>query len=146
MATLLEHTRDYLITQNVGRRPSIAGARPPLWLEPRHGVPAPGEGQNATETDNDVVVGLFISGGVTLPRHNGFMRTDGIDFWIRARTPPLAVSFEKDLRASLNDKRGWDMAGLYVAESLIFRDIQRIGSDDQGWAFVTEYLITTFTQ
>jgi hypothetical protein len=148
MPNLLDYVNDYLIAQNIVRDPRVAGAKPPLWIEPRDGVPAPGESpkNNTVEVGADIVAGVFKAPGVTTGRHNGFHRIDGIDFLIRVRKAPMVDDFEKSLRAALHDKRGWTMEGLYVAESLIFRELSRLGSNDQGWAFSTGYTFQTFTQ
>jgi hypothetical protein len=148
MPNLLDYVNDYLIAQNLVRDPRVAGSKPPLWLEPRDGVPAPGESpkNNSTEMGPDIVVGAFNAQGIATGRHNGFMRIDAVDFWIRVRRAPLVDDFEKSLRTALHDKRGWSMTGLYVAESLVFRELQRIGADQSGWTFTTQYTFQTFTQ
>ena len=138
-ADLLTPLRDYLVAQEVVRVPRVAGDEPPLWLEPRDGVPAPGEGQNETEGGPDVVLGAFRVTGIAPRRHEGFIRIDAVDFWLRSRTPQLAQQTHDLLRDALNDKRGWIMAGLRIEESLMFRDLQRLSSDANGWTYTTEF-------
>lgn len=146
MALLLEHFRDHLVSRGLVRKPAVAGVLPPLWLEPRNGAPAPGEGNNATERHPDVVIAAFMSGGVPAQRHEGFFRYDGIDIQLRARTAPLALTFESNLRATINDQRQLDMAGLTVIECLQFRPLQSLGRDEHSFDYVTEYLLQTWQQ
>lgn len=133
---LLEYVRTYLVAEGLVKVPNTAGALPPLVLEPRNGAPAPAEGDFE---DEDLVISAFIASGIPSVRHEGFIRTDAVDFWVRATTPRDAVAFDQELVPLLHDKRGWDMAGLEVIESLQFRALQRLSSGPQGWTFTTEY-------
>ncbi len=142
---LLEHLREHLITAGLVRKPAAAGALPPMWLEPRDGVKAPGEG-TTTERHPDLIVGAFMSGGVISQRHQGFFRFDGVDIHLRARTAPIALRFESDLRAAINDRRNVDFAGLTIIECLQFRPLQSLGRDEQSFDYVTEYLLQTWQQ
>lgn len=148
MANLLDHVNDYLVAQNLVRDPRIAGPKPPLWVEPRNGTPAPGESPkgNATEVGADIVVGAFNAPGVSLGRHNSHRRIEAVDFDIRVRKAPLVDDFYKSLRAALHDKRGWTMAGLWLSESLAYRELQRLGADENGWIFTTQFTFETSTQ
>lgn len=150
MATdLLNPLRDYLIAQNIVRKPSVAPPggdpnRPPLWVEPRNGVPAPGEsiGGPPVETGPLVVVGIFESTGIAPDRHEGFIRDQHVDFRLRSKTAVAALEPKELIRRHLNDRRSWEMAGLHVEESLMFRDWQRLGSDDQSFDWVAEFSFT----
>lgn len=151
MATdLLNPLRDYLISVGIVRKPSVAGVGaplawvPPLWVEPRNGVPAPGEsiGGPPVETGLLVVVGVFESTGIAPDRHEGFIRDQHVDFRLRSKTAVAALEPKELIRQHLNDRRSWDMAGLHVEESLMFRDWQRLGSDDQSFDWVAEFSFT----
>lgn len=139
MPDLLDAIRTELVSANVVRTPRTAGSEPPMWLQPRNGAPAPGEGNNATERGATAVVSAFLSGGITSQRHEGFIRTDTVDFWLRVTTPQEAVSIESAIRAALNDKRGWTMGGLPMIETLQIRSMQPLGANEQAFSFVTEY-------
>lgn len=144
-AELLPPLRDYLIAQGIVRRPSVAGALAPLWLDPRKGVPAPGEGTNATEKNNDVVLGAFqVSGFPRPPYEASVLRMDAVDVWIRARIAPLAYQKADAIIAALNDKRQFDMAGLTIVECLLFRPLQRLGSDENGFDFTMQFSFERF--
>lgn len=57
---LLSALRAELVTAGLVRRPSDAGALPPLFIEPIDGPPAPGE-REAPETDGTLVVTARLS-------------------------------------------------------------------------------------
>jgi hypothetical protein len=146
---LLNPLRDYLVGQGIVRKPATPAPGgnpdlPPLWLEPRNGVPAPGESPNtnAIEVGPRVVVGAFESTGIAPDRHEGFVRDQHVDFRVRAKFAPDALAIKEQIRQYLNDRRSWDMAGLHVEESLMFRDWQRLGSDDQSFDWTAEFSFT----
>ena len=137
---LLPHLRDYLVAQGLVRRPGVAGAAHPLWLDPREGVPAPGEGTNATEVDADVVLGAYQVGGIPRARFDqSYLRTDAIDVWIRARIAPFAYRTADPIIAALADKRQFDLAGLTIVECLLFRPLQKLGSDENGFDYTMQF-------
>lgn len=145
-AYLLESLRNYLISEGVVRKPSVAGSDPPMWLEPRNGVPAPGEGQNATERGTTAVLGAFVSGGIPPGDYDTFQRTDAVDIRLRTSNPMVAQDLEAEIRDALLDsqglgygKRNWSMDGMHIIETRMFRDLQRLGSDDQSYDWVVEY-------
>ena len=140
MADLLTPLRDHLVTQGIVRRPREATpVAPPLWLEPRDGVPAPGEGQNTVEKGSDAVLGAFRTTGIAPRRHEGFIRLDAIDIWLRTTSPKRAFDIHDQLRLALNDKRHWMMSTLLIEESLLFRDLQRIAATRDAFTFTTEF-------
>lgn len=136
---LLTYLRDYLVSEGLVRVPRVAGAAPPLYLEPKEGVVAPGEAENATESHPTLVLGAFRATGVAPRRHQSFIRIDMIDLVVRAANPRPAFDLHDELRGALVDKRHWSMAGLLIEESLMFRDLQRVSSDANGWTFTTEF-------
>lgn len=140
MADLLDSLRTHLVAEGIVRVPAAAGPLPPLWLEPRDGTPAPGEGNNLAERHPTTVLGAFRATGIAPSRHEGFIRREAVDFWIRVSQPQLAFGVHDQLRGALNDRRQWDMAGLTISESLMFRDLQRLAADSGGWTFVTEFV------
>lgn len=139
---LLDNLRQYLINQGVVRAPRVAGPLPPMWIAPRFGCPAPGQtdGLNApTEVGNDLVVAIVPTTDIPPARYEGWLRRNHVQFIIRARIAPLALSFENTVRANINDRRGWMMASVPIIESLIFRGLQPLGSDNLGYTFTCEY-------
>lgn len=136
---LLTALREHLVAQGVVRKPVVAGAAPPLWLEPKNGVPAPGEGQNATEIGPDLVVGAFLTGGFAPPPYGSFIRKPIIDVRFRGREHPIVETTELAITKALIDKRDWFMGQLYVIECEQWRALQRLGSDEQGFEYVTAY-------
>ena len=139
---LLEHLRDHLIAQNIVRRPrdTTPAGKPPMWLEPKLGVPGPGEGQNTTEVGPDIVIGAYDSTGIAnQPYIAEYLRRPHVELRYRSRTAPLARQTARLIYSALCDKRGWYMAGLWIYQSLVCRDFQRVGSDEQGYEYLAEY-------
>lgn len=141
---LLNAVRDHLVAQAVVRKPSVAGGLPPLWLEPRLGTPAPGEGNNPVEVGSTIVLAAYQTGGIASPPYESFRRRDIVEFRLRSSTAPVALTTEQALRANLADKRNWTMGGLQVIESSEWRALSRLGSDEQGFEFLVAYLFETF--
>jgi hypothetical protein len=138
---LLENLRAYLATQGVVRSPRTAGSLPPLWVAPRFGCPAPGQtdGLQTVEVGTDLVAAINPATDIPPARYEGWLRKNHIELIIRARIVPLALSFENAVRANINDRRGWIMGSVPIIESLLFRGLQPLGSDNLGYTFVCEY-------
>lgn len=144
MADLLSDMRAYLIAQGIVRKPSVAGAVPPMWLEPKLGVPAPGEGNNPTEV-GDPVLGGFTTGGFALgPYQDSFARQPILQINYRGNSPQAIQALELEITKRLADKRDWMMATTYLVESSLWQPLQRIGSDEQGWEFSSAYSFQTY--
>ncbi len=142
---LLIELREYLDAQNVARRPDAAGSDPPLWLEPRSGVPAPGEG-SGTGVGATVVLGAFLNSGIPPESYESFQRQDIVEFWIRTTTAPAAKTVERQLRSRLQDKRQWQMSGMLVIESNLWRPLQLITSDVQAFTYTLAFWFQTYFQ
>jgi hypothetical protein len=126
--------------QGIVRKPSVAGSLPPLWLEPRLGVPAPGEGNDPTEVGADAVIGAWTSSGIaphTLQRrpahrlhrhpHADEDRADcAPDRGADPRRPPGQAELA-------------DVAGMTIIETLMYRELQSLGSDEQGFDWVMTF-------
>ena len=134
LMNLLENLSDYLVNQQgIARDPQTPGALPPLYIDPRDGVPAP----DATTT---VVVGAMLTGGIRPEPRMDELRKDIVDVWIRSRTSPQAFAFEEQLRPALIDRVDWQMGAMWVGESLQWRALQRFSSDSDGYVFTTAYI------
>lgn len=148
MSTLLDEARDYLIAQGLVRKPRVAGAAYPLWIEPREGAPGPRnpqvEAAATTESNDDLVISAFKTTGVAVERHRGWEQIQMIEFWFRGRTYPLISDFYTLFRPKFADKRSWTMGTLYVLESLNYTELQRIGADENGWTFTAEFSFELF--
>ena len=148
MADLLTDLRDYLIARGLVRKPSVAGAAIPLWVEPREGVKAPNEGDSDTEK-GDPVIGMFLTGGVPAKPFESSLREPVIDFHFRASTAQKAIRAHRDLRAALIDQRQVQVGAQTVIDIEEWRALSRLSSDEQGftyvWAIWTQtYALTTF--
>lgn len=139
MPNLLTAVRDHLVSQNIVRKPSVAGSVPPLWLEPALGTPAPGEGNNPIEVGSDLVLGAFLTGGFAPAPYGSFLRKPIVDIRFRGKSPQNIETTELAITKALIDKRDWTMGGLYVVECEQWRPLQRLGSDEQGFEFVVAF-------
>lgn len=144
MALLLKDLRSYLVGEGVVRVPSVAGPAPPLWLEPKHGTPAPGEGNNPTERGTDAVLAAFREGGPPARSYESFLRTDLVDLRIRTTTATRADELEIALRAALIDKRGWTMGTRTVVESGQLSGLDRLAADEQSFTYQVVYWFQTY--
>ncbi len=150
MATpnLLSAFRTYLVAEGLARVPATAGAAHPLWLEPRDGAPAPGEGVSATEKDANLVISAFLATPIPRGVFEAEFRTDVIDVWIRSAKASTAHDFEPLLRTAIigatYGKRDWMMGGVRIIESREWRAMQRLGSSPQGFTYVISYLFERY--
>jgi hypothetical protein len=144
--SLLDELRDYFVAQGIARIPRVAGAAPPMWLDPRHGVPAPGEGDNATEKGTDAVLGAYLNpgGGVPAQPYESWLRGDIVEIRYRTTTGPRAFELERQVRAALVDKRDWQMAGVRVIESEEWLALARLDSDDQAFTYRSAYVFQLY--
>jgi hypothetical protein len=141
--------RDYLVAQGLARVPRVAGVAHPLYIQPRLGAPAPGEapprGDPAgPEVDADVVLALFPTGGFSPGPYEAAWRLPTVDLRIRSRKAYMARQVEEPISLALVDKREWMMGSLQVIESLMWRPLQPLGSDAQGFDHVVSYRFQVF--
>jgi hypothetical protein len=144
MPDVLTACRTHLIDLGLVRDPRQAGDAPPMWLHPRNGVPAPGEGENAIEVGPTLVTALFRSGGIPSKPYESFMRQPTVDLRIRSKTAPDATDLEAQIRAALVDQRNWLMGGLRVIDCEEWRALAPLGSDQQGFDWVASYLFQLY--
>lgn len=139
---LMDYLRDWLIAQNVVRKPSVAGSLPPLYLSP-DAIPAPGDGQAPNRSDNIVIAATWAP-ETPSARHEGFMSMDSVAFWLRTRTTPQAIETHHMLRGLLHDQRHYDMAGLVVQESLLEQGLAFTGGPAQALTHKCQYRFAYF--
>lgn len=146
MADLLQSFRDHLIANGIARKPSVAGSAPPMWLERKQGVPAPGEGDNATEIGATLVLGAFMATGIPPRPYEGFIRTDGVQLILRADNASRLRPLEEAIRELVNDRRDFILgSGLWIESMYLFRDMSIIDRDpEQGCTASLEYQATTW--
>lgn len=136
---LLPSMRQYLINAGVCRRPKDAGTRPPMWLDPKKGVPYPAqtEGLGPNES-SDFVLAAYPSTGVPSAAYEGFIVKRNVTIWYRNMFSPPIQAIHEQIRGLLHDRRNYSMNGLLINESLFFRDIQRIEADERGYLYNCE--------
>lgn len=142
MPNLLTELRAHLVTAGVVRAPTVPGSLPVLWIEPRLGVPAPGEtpaGGSASQAGATAVAGAFITGGFAPQPYESFMRRPIVDFRLRTSTALAAEQLELAITAALIDRRDFMLGALYVIECEQWRALTRLGSDAQGFEFMASY-------
>jgi hypothetical protein len=138
MPRLLEALKTHLITQGLVRSPRTAGSLPPLWLQPRLGVPAPGEipSGGATVEAGDPVVAAFISGGFPVERFESAWRRPTVEIRIRASKAPTGEDLGESILAATIDQTNWLMGGRQIIESQMWRPLTPLGSDEQGFDYL----------
>lgn len=139
---LLTALREHLVGEGIVRKPAVAGPVPPCYVEPRDGCPAPGQLSGTEQAD--VVVALFASGGFPARPFESWWKQETVDVYVRAKRAPDAFPLADAIRSAVVDRRGWVMDALPVVESLEWRPLQRLGSDDDGWTFVWSGAFQTF--
>lgn len=136
--TLLSALREDLVDRGIVRKPSVAGPASPMWLEPRVGVPAPGEGDVPVEVGQDMVLGAYLTGGISPQPYGSFLRKAIIDIRYRCSHPKLAEQAYVDITAALIDRRDFTLGGTtYIVECEEWRSLQRLGSDQQSFDYVS---------
>lgn len=138
---LLPNLRTHLITAGIVRDPTATGALPPMWLDPKQGTPAPGEGQG-TEISADAVVGAYLNpaGGIPARPFESSLRADIVEFRLRTKTAPRAVVLEKAIRAALIDRRNFDLAALRVVDCEEWRALTRLATRDDAYEYLFSYV------
>ena len=135
---LLVALRDQLVSDGIVRSPGTPGALPPLWIQPRLGVPAPGEtpsGGTAAQS-GDPVAGAFISGGFPVARFESAWRRPTVEVRIRASKAPAAEDLGEAILAATIDRTDWLMGSRHIIESQMWRPLTPAGSDEQGFDYL----------
>lgn len=152
MATpnLLSAFRNYLVSEGLVRKPSVAGSSPPMWVEPTDGAIAPGEAESAVADDDSLVLSAFLSTPIPRGTFEAELRTDVIDVYLRAKDAITAQDFEPGLRravigGAVGDNLNWDMAGVRIIESLEWTGLQPLGRGAQGYTGRVSYLFERYT-
>jgi hypothetical protein len=141
--SLVPYVREFLILQGLVRNPATAAPAenpdlPPAFLDPRDGVPGPGD-RKGTEAGTNLTLGINRATGVPTSRFAGQLRLDAVEFVIRGRKPQHAGDFELALQPLLHDQRGYDLGGIRIEESLLFRGFQPIEHTSQAYTATMEF-------
>lgn len=142
-AQLLTALRDHLAGEGIVREPGVAGPAAPMWLEPRQGVPAPGDKQ-PPERGDDAVLGAFVTGGIPPRAYESWQRRPIVDLRFRTINAVRAHELDELIRAQLIDRRNWLMGGLRVIESQLWRDFQPLIFDEQAFTYVAAYVFQLY--
>jgi hypothetical protein len=143
-SALLPNFVAFLRDNDLARRPSDATDQelPPVWIDPRTGVPYPGqiEGMEPEESHPNVVMAVYPSPGIPSQPFQGFYRQDIAQLYIRARLSPLVRSTFEAIRAIIHDQRNYSLHGLQVNQSMLYRDLTRVSSDNDGFVYDCEFI------
>ena len=146
--TLLPCLRTYLAGLEVVRDPNTPNnTLPPLWLDPWRGTPYPGqaEGVGKYGLHPTLVLAAYPETGIPSQPFQGFYRQKAVTIFLRGKTsPPVQAMFEQGLLANLHDKRNFLMDTLQINQSMNYRDLQRVGADENGFIYSCEFLFDLF--
>lgn len=138
-SVLLPALRRHLVDLDIVRNPRVAGSEPPLWLEPKNGLNAPGEGKVAVERGATLVLGAYFTGGFAPAPYNSPIRKPIVDIRFRGISPAEIERADMEIYAAIADKRDWMMDDAYVLECQQWRALSRLGSGPQGYEYVSAY-------
>lgn len=153
-AAILTAFREDLIALDLVRRPSDAGARPPMHVEPKEGAPGPGE-REGIEDDPAVVLSIFNGGelGEGTGYEAALRRRAVVDVRYRAADNAAVrrvFALDAAIRASLvtparNYGYGFMLgtaAPVFVHQAAIWGGLGPLGRGrDVGFDFVAKYLL-----
>lgn len=107
-------------------RDTPTGSVPRLLIEPDLGTPKP---DGADETS----AAIFHIGGIPARPREKFMRQIAVDFRIRSLDVRDTWAFHAQVRDELIDRQQWLMGSTEVLDCQELRELQRTGSDDDGF-------------
>lgn len=148
--------RNELVTQGIVRKPNIAGAHPPMHIEPVDGAPAPG-GRKPPEDDATLVITLAFDSELPDSGFDGYRRRVIVNVRYRSKTTAglqRAHATHAAIMAAVIDRAdygfGWvmDAAGtpLDILSSSVYGGLGRIGSSkEQGYDEVARLLFEVRT-
>jgi hypothetical protein len=143
---ILSAVRDHLFAKGIVRKPTVPGSLPPMWVEPMQGLRGPKKpGEPATTEDStDLVLGAFLTGGIAPGRFESWWRQPIIDVRYRGWSVPTIEATELLITKALADRVDFMLApstpsATYSVEGEQWRALQRLGSDEQGYEYVSAY-------
>lgn len=153
-ATLLPNLRAFMITAGLVRLPATAGDFPPMWLDPKRGIPYPGqteglgasEGTNKDDGRGGLVVAAYPATGIPSGPHEGFLVKKAAAIWYRSLKSPTIQSFHEQIRGLLHDQRNYSLNGLAVNQSLFSRECQRVTSNEEGFVYNCEIMFDLWAE
>jgi hypothetical protein len=85
------------------------------------------------------VIGASWVAPVPTGAFEGFIEIPAVEFILRVTNPPRGKTLSLQLRNALHDKRGYQLDGLRVEESMEVRGFQPLGSDEQSFNYSMEF-------
>lgn len=146
-ASLLPNLRAFLVTAGICRVPAVAAPDDnpnlaPMWLDPKRGIPYPGqsEGLQEAEVGPQMVLAAYPETGIPSIAHEGFYVRKPASIWYRCISSPPIQSLHEQIRALLHDQRNYSLNGLQVNQSLFSRECQRVTSNEEGFIYNCEIM------
>lgn len=124
MLLIAEECRDYLVSQNLVKKPSATGNKPKCYIEPLTGAPSPEESGGTNIT-------LRYAGGLPSPSFGEFVDQIDIDFIIRSTDLREALTLAFDISNKIDGLRAFNMDGLRVEQITRQRPFDRLMGPDQ---------------
>lgn len=143
---LLPCLRAHLVTLGLVREPAVQGDSdsnpPPMWLDPRRGVPYPGQKEDVGQYgfNASMVLGAYPETGIPSGPFEGFYLRKAVSIWYRGKNSPLVQNLHQQISSALHDHRNYSLHGLQVNQSMMTRELQRLTSDDEGYMYNSEYM------
>ena len=141
--------RQHLVTAAIVRMPNIAGAPPPMVLEPVAGAPAPGELEGIVN-DPRLIITARPGGDLTPAPADGWLLQTTIDVIYRGKAADLIASTDGAITRELflaggQAKTAWMMGGLQVIQTSLWAGLQRLGSSKaSGYEYITKVYVETY--
>lgn len=151
-AELLDALQSDLIAAGIGRKPGDVGpagdAPYPVYLEPRDGVPKPGD-KSGNEANSLAVLGLRVGGGFAPGPWESSWLLPTVDLIYRVNEASLAYELDREVDELWTDKRqrvfGTGPAARTIIESLRWRAIGPVThSRDHGFEYLGSWQFQTY--
>jgi len=125
MLLIAEECRDYLVSQNLVKKPSTqSGNKPKCYVDPLTGAPSPEESGGTTLT-------LRYAGGLSSPTFGEFVDQIDIDFIIRATDLRSALELGLNISNAIDGLKATNVDGLRVEQITRTRPFDRLMGPDQ---------------
>lgn len=147
--TVLTALRAHLIAAGLVRKGSVAGALPPLVLDPVAGPPAPGELEGIFG-DPDLVITARPGGDFPPAPPDGWLLKATIDLIYRGHASDQIATVDAAILAEMYlpggmAKTAWLMGGLQMIETRSWAGLQRLaGTRGEGFTYVSKLYVETY--
>jgi hypothetical protein len=138
---IVEGLRTHLVGAGLVRDPDVAGGQPPMWLSPKNGLNAPGEGSKPSYKAA-IVVGAELAPAIPSRQREGFLVNTSVDLTFRAMNAPAILDLGDAIRREIIDRVNWQMGGTLVQQVQETVQLQPLSEDEQGFRYRSQYVFT----